>query len=36
LPQSWIWTIERTARRLPTAVQERLMVHTAARFRKPG
>jgi 2-polyprenyl-6-hydroxyphenyl methylase/3-demethylubiquinone-9 3-methyltransferase len=36
LPQPWIWTIERTARRLPIAVQERLMVHTAARFRKPG
>jgi 2-polyprenyl-6-hydroxyphenyl methylase/3-demethylubiquinone-9 3-methyltransferase len=34
LPQSWVWKVERTARRLPVLVQERLMVHTAARFRK--
>jgi 2-polyprenyl-3-methyl-5-hydroxy-6-metoxy-1,4-benzoquinol methylase len=35
VPQSWIWLVEKTARRLPIPLQERLMVHTAARFRKP-
>lgn len=34
MPQSWVWTIERVARQLPTAVQERIMVQMAARFRK--
>ena len=35
LPQSWVWVCERMARRLPTLLQERLMVQTAARMRKP-
>jgi len=35
-PHSWVWAIEKMARQLPTAIQERLMVQTAARFRKPG
>jgi 2-polyprenyl-6-hydroxyphenyl methylase/3-demethylubiquinone-9 3-methyltransferase len=34
MPQSWTWAIERMARQLPITVQERLMVQTAARFRK--
>jgi 2-polyprenyl-3-methyl-5-hydroxy-6-metoxy-1,4-benzoquinol methylase len=35
-PHSWVWMIEKMARQLPTAIQERLMVQTAARFRKPA
>lgn len=35
LPQSLVWALERTAQRLPTSMQEKLMVQTAARFRKP-
>jgi 2-polyprenyl-3-methyl-5-hydroxy-6-metoxy-1,4-benzoquinol methylase len=35
LPQSWVWLFEKAARRLPMALQERFMVQTAARFRKP-
>jgi 2-polyprenyl-3-methyl-5-hydroxy-6-metoxy-1,4-benzoquinol methylase len=35
LPQSWIWAIEGAARRLPTVLQERLMVQLVALLRKP-
>jgi len=35
-PHSWVWMIEKMVRQLPTAIQERLMVQTAARFRKPA
>jgi len=35
VPQSWMWLVEKTARRLPILLQERLMVHTAD-FRKPS
>jgi 2-polyprenyl-6-hydroxyphenyl methylase/3-demethylubiquinone-9 3-methyltransferase len=35
LPEALVWMLEKAAQQLPNAIIERLMVHTAARFRKP-
>jgi 2-polyprenyl-3-methyl-5-hydroxy-6-metoxy-1,4-benzoquinol methylase len=35
-PHSWVWRVERSARRLPNLLQERLMVQSAVRMRKPA
>lgn len=35
LPRSWVMVLEKTAGRLPTVIQQRLMVQTAALYRKP-
>jgi 2-polyprenyl-6-hydroxyphenyl methylase/3-demethylubiquinone-9 3-methyltransferase len=34
MPESTVWAIEKLARRLPISLQQRIMVQTAARFRK--
>jgi 2-polyprenyl-6-hydroxyphenyl methylase/3-demethylubiquinone-9 3-methyltransferase len=35
LPRSWVMALEKTAGRLPPAIQQRLMVQTGALYRKP-